>query len=670
MAHSRSNQQYFGYGVPFQSLTAPFVPDGTLLTDDSLPDFFSLLNISQGTYAETPSFHHNTLERQMGSGEGFGHSLNNLGVNGFFDRQRWCEEMEAEIIRGHCSSAFDFDQKSKLLYSTPQFETLHGGSSSFATEIADKKLKFQRIDDYEQQSPCCSSRFQSESESHNQDFQFMSLWCLKELRGRIYTMAKDQNGCRILQAMLERSTMEEVEIVVSEVVDFVSHLMKDQFGNYLFQKLVTLCNDDQKLRLIRSLTQVPTGIILVCMNPHGTRSVQKLLESLNPNQVKLVMKALYRGATTLATDPNGHHVIQYCVINFDSDMNKPILNEIANKCYTIATDRSGCCVLQACVEHSRGEVRTRIITEIIVNAVPLAEDPFGNYVLQHMVGLKLQELTALLVRRLQGNFAALSCNKYASNVVEKCLNESGEEVSTKIIMELVKSPNSSMLLVDPYANFVIQSALRVSKGFGRSQGWLDLPVEADSQSFDSVFPRIKNFGRYSYSGTGYRGSNAMSWEFILATGNSRAVISIWNPSIFSVSNTVKHKKILLVSGIILGLQLELNIVNVCAPQSNRDKSNMWSEILGLMDQCLGLWIVAGDFNEVRCPEDRLFSAFDVKGAESLMIFVDEAGLMEYRMGGSRLTFSYGQGINFNKIDRILVCNDFSEVAQRLSFCCS
>lgn len=80
-----------------------------------------------------------------------------------------------------------------------------------------------------------------------------------------------------------------------------------------------------------------------------------------------------------------------------------------------------------------------------------------------MVGQNIQELTALLVRQLQGNFASLSCNKYASNVVEKCLNESGEEIVTRIIMELVRSPNSSSLLVDPYANFVIQSALKVSK---------------------------------------------------------------------------------------------------------------------------------------------------------------------------------------------------------------
>ncbi|KAL8261115.1 hypothetical protein R6Q59_025164 [Mikania micrantha] len=487
MEHPKNTQmmkyQYLVNGVPFQSSPVTFFSDGMISSvtdtdtmsfnslspttdvDYGLPTVFSLLNLSPATCSDRPAFLRSTPAGQVGSSvfsdEGFEtlrrHS--DLGVDVFLNRHRWSDDMEAR--RRHCSSGFgngiDFDQK--LLYSSPQIESITRCSSNLASEIVDKKLKFQCLDDYEQQNPCCCSKFQNQ----NQNF----IWSLKELRGRIFTMAKDQNGCRILQTMIERSTVDDVEIVVSEVVDFISDLMNDQFGNYLVQKLVTLCNDDQKMRLIISLTKLPTDIILVCMNPHGTRAVQKLLENLNPNQVKLVVKALYRGAATLAVDPNGHHVIQYCLINFHSEINKPILTEIASKCYKIATDRSGCCVIQACVEHSRGDVRTRIITEIMTNAVHLAEDPFGNYVLQHIVGLKIQELTALLVRQLQGHFASLSCNKYASNVVEKCLNESGEEVVARIIMELVRSPNSSLLLVDPYANFVIQSALKVSKGFAQ-----------------------------------------------------------------------------------------------------------------------------------------------------------------------------------------------------------
>nr|XP_043637892.1 pumilio homolog 12-like [Erigeron canadensis] len=327
--------------------------------------------------------------------------------------------------------------------------------------------------DFDQKSTLCSKKYLYKNLSENRNLVTrneiengnLGIWSLRNLRGRIYTLAKDQNGCRILQTLFERPTIEDVQVVFNEVVDCVSDLMNDLFGNYLVQKLVSVCNEDQKMQLIFSLMQVPNNIILVCMSPHGTRAMQRLLENLkDPNQIQLVIKALQRGVTTLAKDPNGHHVIQYCLVHFDSEYNKPILFEIANDCYAIATDRSGCCVLQACVEHSRGDLRTRIVTKIMLNSVNLAEDPFGNYVLQHMVGLNIPALTSLLVRHLQGNFAALSRNKYASNVVEKCLTESREDVSNRIVLELLTSPDSSLLLTDQYANFVIQSALKISRG--------------------------------------------------------------------------------------------------------------------------------------------------------------------------------------------------------------
>ncbi|XP_076909038.1 pumilio homolog 12-like, partial [Bidens hawaiensis] len=196
------------------------------------------------------------------------------------------------------------------------------------------------------------------------------------------------------------------------------------------------------------------------------RAVQKLLENLTESyQITLAIAALRPGAARLASDPNGHHVIQYCLIHFPDDVIEPILKEIADKCYEVATDRSGCCVLQACIEHSHGQVRNRLVGKILRNAVILAEHPYGNYVLQHMLGLKAPEFTARLVRQLQGNFASLSCNKYASNVVEKCLNEAGEDLSAQIVMELITCSNPALLLIDPYANFVIQSALTVSTGY-------------------------------------------------------------------------------------------------------------------------------------------------------------------------------------------------------------
>lgn len=82
---------------------------------------------------------------------------------------------------------------------------------------------------------------------------------------------------------------------------------------------------------------------------------------------------------------------------------------------------------------------------------------------QIILDLKVPQVTTNLLRQLEGHYAHLACNKYGSNVVEKCLKVSAERQSMRIIIELLSSPNVSMILQDPFGNYVMQSALAVSK---------------------------------------------------------------------------------------------------------------------------------------------------------------------------------------------------------------
>lgn len=91
--------------------------------------------------------------------------------------------------------------------------------------------------------------------------------------------------------------------------------------------------------------------------------------------------------------------------------------------------------------------------------------------MQHLLSLGIPGVAESLWRQLEGRFFYLACNKYGSNVVEKFFQDSVEPYSTYITLELLHNPNVPMLLVDPYGNYVIKSALtsvRVSelKHFG------------------------------------------------------------------------------------------------------------------------------------------------------------------------------------------------------------
>ncbi|KAF3446583.1 hypothetical protein FNV43_RR11763 [Rhamnella rubrinervis] len=295
----------------------------------------------------------------------------------------------------------------------------------------------------------------------------LEYFSLEYIRGKMVSLAKDQFGCRILQRIMEGLTNdEEINIIFFEVIEHVGELMIDPYGNYVVQKLVELCSEEQRTQILLVLTRTDFQLVTICLNMHGTRAVQKLLESLTSGlQISIVMKALSAGVVALTKSTNGHHVIQFCLRNFSEKDNEYLLNEVADNCFEIATDKSGCCVLQQCIKYAQGELRERLVADITTNAVLLAEDRYGNYVVQYLLELRIPQITENLLRQLKGSYAFLSCNKYGSNVVEKCLLVSQQEQITQIVLELITSPNASMLLLDPYGNYVIQSALSVSKGF-------------------------------------------------------------------------------------------------------------------------------------------------------------------------------------------------------------
>ncbi|KAK9062631.1 hypothetical protein SSX86_019819 [Deinandra increscens subsp. villosa] len=154
------------------------------------------------------------------------------------------------------------------------------------------------------------------------------------------------------------------------------------------------------------------------------------------------------------------------------------------------------------------------------------------------------------------------------------------------------------------------------------------------------------------------GNSAVEFEGIEAQGRSGGILSLWDPASFRLVNCIKRPNFLLTSGQLAGGLGVLNVVNIYAPQDIGRKRALWCELLDLLESTPGMWVIAGDFNEVRSQEERRFSTFNQVGAQHFNEFISDAGLLEYRMGGSKYTFSYGNGKNFSKLDRFLVCHEF------------
>ncbi|KAH1098929.1 hypothetical protein J1N35_015850 [Gossypium stocksii] len=301
---------------------------------------------------------------------------------------------------------------------------------------------------------------------NNRSQEWFTCSSLKELKGRISAVAKDQKGCRFLQKKFEDKIIkrEDIDMVISEVKDQLHELMVHQFANYLIQKLFEVINQQQTTELLLVFVTRKQRFMEVCTDPLGTRAVQKLmLRMKSQEQISILSSVLKPIVVTLTKNIHGHHIIDQCISAFSNEDTKHIADEIANNCMDIATDKSGCCVLNQCLSHVQTEARDRMLAEIISNAFILSEHCYGNYVVQFVLGMRLRHVTSNLIMQLRGTYVSLSMNKYGSNVVEKCMKCSSEHASM-IIKEIMFDIDFLKVLQDAYGNYVIQSALHVSKG--------------------------------------------------------------------------------------------------------------------------------------------------------------------------------------------------------------
>ncbi|KAH3732473.1 Armadillo-type fold [Pelomyxa schiedti] len=283
---------------------------------------------------------------------------------------------------------------------------------------------------------------------------------IEQLVGKIYTLCQDQFGCRYLQKQLDDPNPMIRNLIFSEVVVHMSALMSDPFGNYLAQKVIACSTDYQRLRIVQA---VCGDLDNISRNMHGTRAVQKLIECLvNPDEIQLVRDALRYSVVRLIQDLNGNHVIQRCLNTLSSADKQFIYDAVTEPGHlvAVATHRHGCCVLQRCIDHASEDQKLQLVLEVVSNALTLVQDPFGNYVVQYVLDLPLPGIRVAkgLAEELQGYFAELAKQKFSSNVIEKIIQSGDSDAKSLVIQEITECLDQA-LLQDPFANYVIQTAL-------------------------------------------------------------------------------------------------------------------------------------------------------------------------------------------------------------------
>ncbi|XP_073018691.1 putative pumilio homolog 7, chloroplastic isoform X2 [Primulina eburnea] len=279
------------------------------------------------------------------------------------------------------------------------------------------------------------------------------------LKGKVFWQAMDPYGCQLLHQKLQARKPEDIQMIFSEVKDQICLLMFDRLGSYVIQKLFEVCDEEQRTQLVSSVTSDIPFLKVVCLNSQGSESMKKFLECLTtPKQISDMMSVFQQLTLPLVNHHIGYVVIAHCfdVFPIPAEETKPILDVITDNFLEIATNPSGICLLRQILvsEVFLLESLPTILSEIIVNVYQLSQDPIGFEVVEHVIHLGTQDVIRDIVAKLRRDFAALSMDKYARNVVIELMVKCQEKYAHQIMDDLIINPYLWRSHLEPFVNFV------------------------------------------------------------------------------------------------------------------------------------------------------------------------------------------------------------------------
>jgi len=185
------------------------------------------------------------------------------------------------------------------------------------------------------------------------------------------------------------------------------------------------------------------------------------LEHVLVEQQAELVSELETDIIKVVRDQNGNHVVQKIIELVPKQYIGFIMPAFRGLCNQLSSHTYACRVIQRMLEHGTEQEKEEIMVELHGAASLLVVDQYGNYVAQHVIQHGKPEDRSRMIRVVLEQLLTLSKHKFASNVVEKCIEYGSAEELRLIRHHLVDGgPDGASalqyMMKDQYGNYVIR----------------------------------------------------------------------------------------------------------------------------------------------------------------------------------------------------------------------
>ena len=145
------------------------------------------------------------------------------------------------------------------------------------------------------------------------------------------------------------------------------------------------------------------------------------LKHILVDQQAALAKELDGKVLELVRDQNGNHVVQKVIKRVHWTYIPFVIDACVQNLPQLASHNYGCRVVQRLLRHYDGPLMSLILRELHAGSQALIVNQYGNYVTQHIIEFGAPEDKARIIQTVKRNLVSYTREKFASNVVEKCI---------------------------------------------------------------------------------------------------------------------------------------------------------------------------------------------------------------------------------------------------------
>ncbi len=285
------------------------------------------------------------------------------------------------------------------------------------------------------------------------------------IKGKFFNIIKNHKGSKIFQKYLKLTHSDILHQIFLELSQNLEDLITDPYANYFCKRFFTYLNQKDRIDFLKGIEK---SMVKLSSDSIGTYPIQTIIEHVgSKNEKIIIINALKDNIKELAVDPFGSHVLEKLLTCFEEEYINFIYNYIVDNFLDLANNNNGICIIKKILTFThKKKLHDKIKAIIKENGLQLISHPYANFVIQIVVDCwsDYKEILVLFDKK----YYNLSLEKYASNVVERCI-EKDEEILNNYIDEIVDSNKIYEVMRSNYGNYVIQKAIKLSKGENKNK---------------------------------------------------------------------------------------------------------------------------------------------------------------------------------------------------------